>query len=129
MSHLRADVDANGSGSSVILTSRDLTTLDKLKDSTGQPLRQPDAVANLTKYVSNQIPTNLAHGTANNTSEVYVGGFENVLIGVRPSLSFRFRVLSERYMDRLQVGLIAWLRADVALAHPDHLSVVTGIKP
>jgi len=121
--------DENGEASAAIMASRTLTTLDKLKDSTGQPLRQPEVVANLTKLTSNQIPTNLAHGTSNDTSEVYVGGFENVLIGVRPSLSFRFRVLNERYMDRLQVAFIAWLRADVALAHPEHLSVVTGVKP
>jgi len=28
--------------------------------------------------------------------------------------------LNERYMDRLQVAFIAWIRADVALAHPEH---------
>jgi HK97 family phage major capsid protein len=119
--------DANGTASAAIMASRSQTTLDKLKDSTGQPLRQPESVAALTKYVSNQVPTDLAHGTSNAASEVYVGGFENVLIGVRPQLGIRFRVLNERYADNLQVGLIAWLRADVALAHPEHLSVVTGV--
>lgn len=119
--------DANGTASAAILASRTLTTLDKLKDSTGQPMRQPETVAALSKFVSNQIPTNLAHGTSNAASEVYVGGFENVLVGIRPQLGIRFRVLNERYADNLQVGLIAWLRADVAVAHPEHLSVVTGV--
>jgi HK97 family phage major capsid protein len=121
--------DANGTASAAIMASRTLTTLDKLKDTTGQPLRQPEAVANLTKYVSNTVPTDLTHGTATDASLAFVGGFENVLIGVRPQLGIRFKVLDQRYADNLQVGLIAWLRADVALAHPEHLSVVTGIKP
>jgi HK97 family phage major capsid protein len=121
--------DENGSATAAIMASRSLTTLDKLKASDNQPLRQPEVVAELRKLVSNQIPTDLTHGTSNDTSEAYVGGFENVLIGVRPQLGIRFKVLDQRYADNLQVGLIAWLRADVALAHPEHLSVVTGIKP
>jgi len=119
--------DENGSASTAIMASRTLTTLDKLKATDGQPLRQPEVVANLRKLTSNQIPVDLDHGTATDASEVYVGGFENVLIGVRPQLGIRFKVLDQRYADNLQVGLIAWLRADVALAHPEHLSVVTGV--
>jgi hypothetical protein len=30
--------------------------------------------------------------------------------------------------DRLQIGLVSWLRADVTLVHPEHLSVVTGVR-
>jgi hypothetical protein len=38
-------------------------------------------------------------------------------------------LLDQRYAVNLQVGLTAWLGADVALAHPEHLTVVTGIHP
>jgi HK97 family phage major capsid protein len=121
--------DENGDATAAIMASRTATTIDKFRDSTGQPLRKPDSVAALKFLYSNQVPVDLTHGTATNASEVYVGGFENVLIGLRYSLGIRFTVLNERYADNLQVGLLAWLRGDVALAHPEHLTVVQGVKP
>jgi HK97 family phage major capsid protein len=121
--------DNNGQPNSAIYASRTATTLDKLKDSTGQPLRAPEVVANLNRLVSNQIPADLTQGSATDASEAYVGDFSTVLIGIRPTVGMRVKVLSERYADNLQVGLLAWLRADVALARPEHMAVVTGIRP
>jgi hypothetical protein len=88
-----------------------------------QPLNAPSSVAELAKFVSNQIPVNLTQGTSTDCSEAYVGDFSNVLTGVRPTIRIRVKVLSERYANNLQVGLIAWIRGDVGLAHPEHLSV------
>lgn len=121
--------DENGVPNAAIYASRTATTLDKLVDSTGQPLRQPESVASLTKLVSNAVPTNLTHGTANNSSEAYVADWGTVLIGVRPTLSVRVVPLTERFSDNFQVGLMAYLRADVQLAHPQHAAVVTGLLP
>jgi HK97 family phage major capsid protein len=120
---------ANGEPNAVIYASRTATTLDKLADTTGQPLRQPDSVAKLTKLVSNQIPVNVTHGTATNTSEAYVADWSAVLIGVRPTLEVRVTRLDERYAEFGQVALVAWLRADVQMLHPQWATVVTGIKP
>jgi hypothetical protein len=44
--------------------------------------------------VTNQIPPNLTQGTSTDTSEIYVGYFPDVLIGVR--LGVRLRLLQER---------------------------------
>jgi HK97 family phage major capsid protein len=121
--------DQNGEPNGVIYSSRTQTTLDKLVDTLGQPLRAPESVVNLAKFVSNQVPNNVTHGTATTTSEAYVADWSAVMIGVRPSLQIRVIPLTERYMDNFQVGLMAVLRADVQLAHPKHAAVVTGIKP
>lgn len=121
--------DHNGEPKAAIFASRTQTTLDKLVDSLGQPLRQPDTVAALSKLVSNQVPTNLTHGTANDASEAYVADWSTVMIGVRPMLGVRIVPLNERYADNFQVGLMAYLRADVQLAHPQHTAVVTGLLP
>lgn len=121
--------DDNGTPNAAIYASRTATTIDKFKDTTGQPLRQPDSVAELSKFVSNQVPVNLTTGTSTDTSEVYVADWSTVLIGLRPTVGMRVKVLSERYADNLQIGLMAWIRADVALAHPEHCAVVTGIRP
>lgn len=119
---------ANGEPNAAIYSSRTQTTVDKFADTTNQPLRPPATVEELRKLVSNQIPNNLTVGTSTDCSEAYVGDWSSVLIGVRPNIGIRLRVLQERYADNLQIGLLAWLRADVALAHPEHMAVVTGIR-
>lgn len=119
--------DANGEPNAAIYASRTQTALDLKVDSTGQPLRMPESVAALTKLVSNAVPTNLTHGSANSASECFVADWSTVLIGVRPSLAVRVIPLRERFMDAYQYGLIAVLRADVQLRQPQHAAVVTGI--
>ena len=39
------------------------------------------------------------------------------------------RALRERYADSLQYGLLAYLRADIALAHPRAFCAIKGIVP
>jgi HK97 family phage major capsid protein len=114
--------------SAVVMHPRDGETFALLKDSTGQPLRRPDAIANLPFLYSSQIATDRTVGTSGDTSNAYVGAFSEMLIGVRPSISVRFVTLQERYMDNLQVGLLAYLRADVALAHGASFTKITGIR-
>ena len=123
--------DSNGEPNAAIYSSRTQTTLDKLADTTGQPLRAPDSVAALTKFVSNQIPDDLDSADAANSdcSEAYVADWSTVLIGLRPSLGIRVKVLDQRYADQMQIGILAYLRADVQLAHPELTAVVSGIRP
>ena len=48
------------------------------------------------------------------------GGPEG-MIGVKAS--------QERYIDTMQVGLLAFLRADIQLLHGEAFAVSTGIRP
>lgn len=120
---------ANGEPNAIILSARSRTFLDKEKDSTGQPLQPPASVRDISLLVSNQIPDNLTQGSSSNCSEAYVGAWSNVLVGLRTDVRVQVQVLRERFADNLQVGLLAYLRADVALAHPELFTVMTGIKP
>ena len=78
--------------------------------------------------MSAQIPDNIVQGTSADTSEVYVGAWGNLLIGVRPTIGVRIKALDQTFAGNMQVGLLAWLRADVALAHPEAFAVVTGAR-
>jgi HK97 family phage major capsid protein len=120
---------ANGEPNAVVLSARSMTFLEKMKDSTGQPLQPPPFVKALRFLVSNQVPDNLTQGSWVTASEAYVGYWPSLLVGLRTDLRLRVRVLSERFADNLQVGLLAYLRADVAIAHPELFTVITGIKP
>ena len=111
-----------------VMHPRDAEILALLADSTGQPLRKPEAIASLPTLYSSQIATDVTHGAIDDTSSAYVGDFRQMIVGVRPSLNVRFQILQERFSDNLQVGILAWMRADVALAHPEHFAKVVGLR-
>ncbi|MCU7838656.1 MAG: phage major capsid protein [Candidatus Thiodiazotropha sp. (ex Troendleina suluensis)] len=73
------------------------------------------------------MPIDETHGTATNASSIIVGDFTQLWIGIRQQL--RIEILKEKYMDNLQMGFIAHLRADVALAHPQSFCRVEGVIP
>lgn len=110
-----------------IMAPRTARVLNGLKDSTTQPLRRPPALEPFPFYATTQVPVNEAQGTANNASTVYTGNFRELLIGVRTTLSIE--VLKERYADLGQIGLIAWMRADVQAAHAASFARIIGVIP
>lgn len=76
--------------------------------------------------MTNQVPVNLTFGTSTDTSEVYTGDWDKLLIGMRTELSIRF--LQERFIDNLQYAFLAHPRADVQLAQPAAFVVDTGLR-
>lgn len=120
-----ANIEPDG----ILWASRTQQTFDKFKDSMGRYLEAPSSLAEIPRLVTNQIPTNLTAGTNNDASEIYVGRWSDVLVGIRTDLRFQVRQLNERFIDDLQYGLLCHLRADTALAHPAAFNVVTGVRP
>lgn len=118
---------ANLEPNAAIYASRTAQGFSKLKDTTSQPLARPPMLASITEYSSNQIPITLTAGTSTDTSEVYVGQWDELLIGVRPQIGVRF--VREASADTLQWKITAYLRADVQLRHPAAFAVATGIRP
>lgn len=111
----------------VIASPRSSTTLSKLKASDGQYLAPPPALADLRMLTTNQVPTNLTTGTSTDTTEVYVGDWSNLWLGMRTELVLG--TLVERYAEFGQVAFMVWLRGDVQLAQPAAFNVLTGVRP
>jgi HK97 family phage major capsid protein len=116
---------------SAIYSARTAGELDNLQDTLHQPLRQPDLVAAVRKFVSNQVPNNLTKGGANTASDAFVGAFENCMIGIRTGLVMEVsRVAADSggsAFTNAQVWLRAYLRADCQLAHANAFTVLNGI--
>lgn len=83
-------------------------------------------MGSIPRQVSNQIPDNL--GGSHNESEIYLGRWSDLLIGMRTDMRFQIRVLDQRYIDNLQYGLLAYIRCDIQLAHPTAFTVLTGVR-
>ncbi len=99
----------------------------KTYDSTNQPMRTPDAVGQVTRLVSNQIPAGFTQGTSTtNMTDVFAGDFAQLIVGQR--LDFTVQTLVERYAELGQVGIIAHWRGDVGLARPRAFAVYRYLK-
>lgn len=126
--------EQSGSPNAVIYAPRTAADLGNKKDGNGLPLSGPKIWEDLPiKVVSKQIPKNLTVGTANNCSEVYLGDFTRLVVGIRRELTIE---VSRQAADSsnsaftdMQVWLRAFLRADIALEMPEHFAVITGVLP
>ncbi|GAB6987889.1 phage major capsid protein [Nocardioides pyridinolyticus] len=87
-----------------------LSTLRATAD--GQYLTPPQYVENVRRMSS-----------GNMGSEIAVGDFRNLYIGIRTS--FEIKVLNERFADTGEIGFIGWLRADVQQARPGAFHVIS----
>ncbi len=117
--------DFNEDATALIYNSKLARLYAKAYDTTGQPLQWPAALADARRFVSNQIPS-YTQGTMTTATDVFAGDFSKVLIGQRLGLSLQ--VLTERYADTGQIGIVATWRGDVGLSRPRALSVFKAIK-
>ena len=97
-----------------------------MQDSTYQPLRLPTPLANTPWLVTNAIPSFTRGTMTSRATDVFAGDFSQVLIGQR--LGLTIRVLTERYAENGQVGLLAYWRGDVQVARPAALAVYRGLQ-
>lgn len=90
-----------------------------LTDTLHQPLRKNDILATVPILDTAKVP--YASG-----SNVYAGDWTGMLIGVRAE--FELTALRERYAELGQVGLAAWLRCDIQIAHNSQFDIITGVS-
>lgn len=123
------DLEAANAGtvSAMIAAPRTARAIYGFQDSTNQPLQPPPRLAGIPLLVTTAMPINETQGTATNASTILLGDFAQVMIGLRTQL--QVSVLDQRYAELGQVGMVAWLRADVQLARPAALGRLIGIIP
>ena len=118
--------DNNEDPNGIIYAPRTDRELATLKDTTGQYLRPPTILEDIPRYATNQEPVNRTQGTSVDASNVYVGDWTQLFIGMRTNLEIS--VLDQRYADNGQIAFLGWLRADVAVARPKAFCVVQGVR-
>lgn len=118
---------ANFEPGAQIMAPRTEQSLSLLRDTTNQYIAPPRYLDNIPRLTSKQVPINLTTGTSTDTSEVYTGQWDNLMIGIRTDFNLQF--LRERFLaDNLQYAFLAYLRADVQLAQPAAFVVDTGVR-
>jgi hypothetical protein len=76
-------------------------------------------------YSTNQVPTNLTVGTGTTCSDLFVGDWSQLLVGLRTEM--KIDTLTEAYAGTGQIGFLGWLRADVVVARSSAFDITTGI--
>ncbi len=109
-----------------IMAPRSEKSIALFQDTTEQPLRRPDALANWSFHTTSQIPTNLTVGASTDCSEIYVGDFSRFSFYLREGLSVQ--VVKELYAGTGQIAFIAHARLDVAVMYPKAFTVLTGVR-
>lgn len=123
----RAIKEANAPApNAAIMSPREDETVALFADTTGQPLRRPDALAGWQFLTSSQIPTNLTKGTATDASEVYIGDFSQFTFFMREGVSVQ--LLNELYAATGEVGFVCHTRVDVAAAYSKAFAVINGVS-
>lgn len=82
------------------------------------PLPRPAYLSGVPTFVTNQLPST-GYGTSGAASPVITGDFRQLILGFAPQFGIRVMSTPHRYADTLEVAVVAYVRADVALAHPE----------
>jgi len=118
---------ANFEPNAQIMAPRTPQSLAKLRDTTNQYIAPPSYLDGIARLVSKQIPTTVTTGTSTDTSYVFTGQFNQLMVGMRTGLTLKF--LGERYLaDTLSYAYLAYLRADVQLSQPTAFAVDLGMR-
>ena len=128
ISAVQVIADANGGDPEfAVMAPRTWAAIAKLKDSQNQPLQRPSQIDNVRFLQTTQIPVDDTHGTATDASAIYVGGFQEVFLGVRNQI--RVEVSREAGLANFQLFYTAHTRVDVQVGRPPGLCVISGIIP
>jgi len=95
-------------------------------DTTGQPLRLPADVEGLPRLMTNQVPSYTQGTMTSRATDLFVGDWSQLLIGQRLRISIQ--VLTEKYADTGQIGIVAHWRGDVQPARPAAFAVYRAIQ-
>ena len=109
-----------------IMSPRSRVKLAQLADTSGQPLQVPPMLSGLDMITTSQIPNNLTVGTSTDCSEIFVGDFSKLVLGMREQISIQ--VMEEAFADYGQIGFMCHARLDVAALYASAFAVVSGVR-
>jgi HK97 family phage major capsid protein len=103
---------ANAVVNGMVMAPRTYATIGKFKNTLTDALAVPPVLAGIPMEQT----TAVSITEATDKSSLYMGDWTQLLLGIRTQV--RVELLRERFVENLQYGWVAYLRADVALAHP-----------
>lgn len=122
---VEAIAEANLTAEAAILHPRDAGSLDRKKDGSGNPLEAPESWRSLRKVTTTSLP--IDEGVGSDESVAFVGGFDELYMGVRMPITFEISREADNAFRDFQILFRCVLRADFGVARPTGLTVISGI--
>jgi len=119
---LRANEKCNAIVSNVALEQQYMGMVDTQYN----PVRKPEILVNMPWLKTNAIPSYTRGTMTSRATDCFAGDFSQILVGQR--LGLEIRVLTERYAENGQVGLLAYWRGDVNVARPAALACYRALQ-
>jgi HK97 family phage major capsid protein len=117
---------ANYDPTAAILAPRTEGKLAVLVGSDGHYLEAPSTVASVPRLTSSQVSTTTVRGSSGAVcSEVFVGDWSQLALGIRQDITLI--PVREAFMANGQVGIYAFLRADVQVLRTAAFAVIGGV--
>jgi HK97 family phage major capsid protein len=119
--------DNSETPNTAIMAPRTWLAQSKLKDTTNQPLQLPPALAKMKFLQTSKIPVNETQGTAVNASTIFLGGFENLFMGLRLRLQIipTMQLVATNY----QFSFLAVTRLDFQPFRDEAFAKIIGVIP
>jgi HK97 family phage major capsid protein len=118
--------DGNEEPNALVWSSKAARQYAKAVATDGQPLQLPSDVASIRRIPVNKIPSYTQGTMVSRATDVFAGDWSQLLIGQRLGISLQ--VLTEKYADTGEIGIIATWRGDVQPARPAAFAVYRGLQ-
>lgn len=121
---LEANVPLDHAERNAVMSPRTWGTLESLTATDNQPLMRPRALNNMTFRPTTSIPNTL--GVGNNESQIIMGDFRDLVLGVRMEASVEALRL-QTFAENLLLEFIGWVRVDFMVRRPASFVVLEGV--
>lgn len=111
----------NGNPKQYVVNADIDTKLNLLADNTGQPLKAPDVILQMDRYVSNNLKLDAMKG-----SDAIMFDPNALLIGQQ--VQFKFEISRSSGFDDGSVWLRVYSMLDMAVLRPEHITKIVGLK-
>ena len=110
----------------MVIHPRDVAALDKLKDTTNQPLVPPQSYSALNMFQSSQLA--IDGGSGSDESNIIIGDFSELLLGMRTELRLEISREAKDAFEKGQVAIRAYMRFGVSIPRPTAFCKLTGVQ-
>jgi HK97 family phage major capsid protein len=96
--------------------------LESLTNGFGDPLREPNTIAQMRKFFTSAIKTD--YGNSQDETKLYLGDFSRMLVGFQPAMT----VITDGSASKLATEVIVHFRYDLLYLSPDSFCRIDGIE-
>lgn len=110
----------------IVSSPRTIRFMENQRDTTGRKLDDSEWTNGHNYKKTTQVPNNLTVGATADTSEIYLGDWQYLIVGIGADLEFIMS--TEKYVAEGDTYLQINMMHDCGVSHPEAFEVLTGVR-